>query len=266
MPDLHEMHLHTKEELMPHLFFENISSIPTPPSEDEEISELQMKIFKSFSKIMNGSVYVIDFHKQCFHFVSDHELFLSEYSLDDALKMGYDFFSKIVYPEDLQLFIGIHRAVLQYLSEPDSNPQEIDYFAFNVRLLNHGLPLMVYHKISLIFINDCARMAVCHLSGSVIHKSGNLGIYSKDKKKYSSYSFEKHQWQEKKLINLTNREKEILKLAKQGKSNKEISDILCVSEKTIWNTETMLYRKLGVHSMLEAVIFATNHGMVFVES
>jgi DNA-binding CsgD family transcriptional regulator len=263
MMDLFEAKNRTllQNESITSLFFNNI---PATLNKYEEISESQIETFKLISTITNGSVYVTDFHKQCFLFVSNHDLFLSGFSPDDVLKMGYDFFSKIVHPNDLQLFIDIHCAILHYLSESDSEQQEIDYFAFNIRLLNHGLPLMVYHKMTPVFIHGFARMAVCHLSSSVIHKSGNLEIYFIDRKKRSSYSFKKQQWQSQEQLRLTNREKDILKLARQGKCNKEIADILHVSEKTIRNIETTLYEKLNVHSMCEAIIYATNHRMIFV--
>jgi DNA-binding NarL/FixJ family response regulator len=114
-----------------------------------------------------------------------------------------------------------------------------------------------------VFINGSVRMAVCHLSGSVIHKPGNLEIYFSDRKKSNLYSFKKQKWQPQETLLLTNREKDILKLARQGKCNKEIADILHVSEKTIRNIETTLYEKLNVHSMCEAIIYATNHRMIF---
>jgi pseudo-rSAM protein len=62
------------------LFFNNI---PATLNENEEISESQLETFKLISTITNGSVYVIDFHKQCFLFVSNHDLFLSGFSPDD---------------------------------------------------------------------------------------------------------------------------------------------------------------------------------------
>jgi DNA-binding CsgD family transcriptional regulator len=245
------------------LFFENIPVVSTPLSEDEDIFKIQAEILKQISTITNGSIYVIDFYKRSFHFVSDHDLFLSGFSPYDALNMGYDFFSKVVYPDDLQMFIHIHRIILQYLSAPDNNRQEIDYFAFNIRLFSHGLPLMVYHKMAPLFINGYARMAVCHLSSSVICKPGNLEIYYNDRKKCSLYVFNKQQWVQKELPCLTSREKDILKLSKQGKSRKEIANILCTSAHTIRNQEADIFRKLNQHSMIEAVIFATNHRMIF---
>jgi hypothetical protein len=79
------------------LFFNKISATL---NENEEISESQIETLELISTITNGSVYVIDFHKQYFLFVSNHDLFLSGFSSDDVLKMGYDFFSMIVHPND----------------------------------------------------------------------------------------------------------------------------------------------------------------------
>ncbi|MDR0573190.1 MAG: LuxR C-terminal-related transcriptional regulator [Tannerella sp.] len=251
-----------KESITP-LFFKDIPSIPASSDEKERTSNVRKETFKRMSTIINGSIYVIDFHKQCFLFVSGHDLFLSGFSPGNVLKMGYDFFPKIIHPDDLPLFIDIHRAILQCLSEPNSL-QEIDYFAFNIRLMNHGLPLMVYHKMTPLFMNGYARIGVCHLSGSVTHKSGNLEICFKDRKKSSLYSFKQQQWQPQESLSLTSREKSILKLARQGKCNKEIGDIIHASERTIRNTETTLYKKLNVHSMCEAIIYSTNHRLIFV--
>jgi DNA-binding CsgD family transcriptional regulator len=253
-----------QEKSMTSLFFNHIHSAPASSGGNEAISEFQTETFKHLSTIANGSVYVIDFHKRCFHFVSNHDLFLSGFSPGKVLKMGYDFFSEIVHPDDLPLFIDIHRAILKYLSEPAGNLPEMDYFAFNIRLMNHGLPLMVYHKVVPVFIRGYARMAVFHLSSSVIPQSGNLEIYFSDRNRNSLYSFIKQQWQPQETLRLTNREKAVLKLSKQGKCGKEIGDILHVAEKTIRNIETTLYQKLNVHSMCEAIIYATNHRMIFV--
>ena len=53
---------------------------------------------------------------------------------------------------------------------------------------------------------------------------------------------------------LTERERETLSLLSDGKSNKEISDALCVSIETIKSHLQTIYRKLGVKSRTEAAI------------
>jgi len=62
--------------------------------------------------------------------------------------------------------------------------------------------------------------------------------------------------------NLTEREMDILKLITQGKSNKEIAVELCISEKTVKNHITNIFRKLKVEDRTQAVLFAIKHHLV----
>lgn len=55
-------------------------------------------------------------------------------------------------------------------------------------------------------------------------------------------------------FSLTGREKELLVLLLKGKSNKEISDLLCVSPETVKSHLQSIYKKLGVKSRMEAAI------------
>jgi DNA-binding CsgD family transcriptional regulator len=253
-----------KKNITP-LFFEGLPAIPAGSiEEDKATSDIQTEIIKTASSINNGSLFVIDLRKRSFVFVSEHDLFLSGFSSGDVLNMGYEFFPKTVHPDDLALFIRIHCIILKYLLSPDCDTQEIDYFAFNYRLLNHGQPLMVYQKMAFICTDGYPTKSICQLYSSAIRNVGNLELLYKNKNEYSSYSFKNHRWQRREILKLTDREKDILKLAKQGNSSKEIADKLCTAEKTIRNTETGLYQKLGVHSMLEATTFATNHHLIFV--
>ena len=56
--------------------------------------------------------------------------------------------------------------------------------------------------------------------------------------------------------NLTKREKEILKLASQGYSNKKIADELCISYHTVKFHLENIYRKLNIHNKVEATRIA----------
>jgi DNA-binding NarL/FixJ family response regulator len=61
---------------------------------------------------------------------------------------------------------------------------------------------------------------------------------------------------------LTDRELEVLKLAAQGKSNKEIAESLVLSVRTIEAHLGNVFNKLGVGSRTEAVILALKKGWV----
>lgn len=63
---------------------------------------------------------------------------------------------------------------------------------------------------------------------------------------------------------LTEREMDVLRLISQGRSNKEIAKILTISEKTVKNHITNIFRKLQVDDRTQAVLFAIKHRLVEV--
>lgn len=64
---------------------------------------------------------------------------------------------------------------------------------------------------------------------------------------------------------LTQRELEVLQLLTRGRSNKEISATLFISEDTVKSHLKTLFAKLGVQDRTEAAIAAIRHGIVHLE-
>lgn len=64
------------------------------------------------------------------------------------------------------------------------------------------------------------------------------------------------------LIELTQREREILKLIIEGFSNKEIGDKLHISNRTVDTHRTNMMKKLDVHNLAGLIRFAMKHKMV----
>ena len=61
---------------------------------------------------------------------------------------------------------------------------------------------------------------------------------------------------------ITRREAEVLRLLACGASNAKIAEALSISATTARNHIEHLLAKLGVHSKLEAVVYAASHGML----
>jgi DNA-binding NarL/FixJ family response regulator len=61
---------------------------------------------------------------------------------------------------------------------------------------------------------------------------------------------------------LSEREKQIVRLIGQGYKNKRISAQLCISETTVRHHLTSVYNKLGVSDRLELLVYAHRHGLV----
>ncbi len=61
---------------------------------------------------------------------------------------------------------------------------------------------------------------------------------------------------------LSDRENDVYQLIAEGKSNKEIGDILNISEKTVKNHVSRVFRKLGVYDRTQAVVKGIKEGFV----
>ena len=61
---------------------------------------------------------------------------------------------------------------------------------------------------------------------------------------------------EKKILSLTDREREVITLIAQGLKNKQIADRLFISQTTVTHHLSSIYAKLGVSDRLELVVYA----------
>jgi len=68
--------------------------------------------------------------------------------------------------------------------------------------------------------------------------------------------------QEKDDIKLTRREKDVLSLLVKGHTNREIAEAVFISEKTVKNHLTSIFRKLGVKDRTQAAVYALKNNIV----
>ena len=61
---------------------------------------------------------------------------------------------------------------------------------------------------------------------------------------------------------LTHRQRQIITLIAEGKTNSEIADVLSLSIKTVENHRSTLMKKLDVHNASELTAYAIKHGLV----
>jgi DNA-binding CsgD family transcriptional regulator len=228
---------------------------------DENNDTLPFGIY-DFSNMCVEAVYVIDFLKRGFHFVGRHDLFLCGHTVDEAMADGYDFYPKIVCPKDLPLLMNMHAAILRRI-QSINHPEAINYFSFFIRIKNGSKFLMTYHKLKPVFVEGQLRYGICIMVSSVLQRSGHLRTYYFDDKCFDEYSTGKDKWVRHKIKPLTARERDVLQLAKQGKSVKEIAHALNISPNSVKNVLAALYLKFSLNGMMQAVIFATNHRLMF---
>ena len=64
---------------------------------------------------------------------------------------------------------------------------------------------------------------------------------------------------------LTSREREVLQLIAEGKTTKEIADLLVLSVSTVQTHSAHILAKLGLHSRTELVKFAIRQGIITLD-
>jgi DNA-binding CsgD family transcriptional regulator len=247
-------------------FYENTPTLQPIATNDNCVIKME-----DFSNMCIEAIYVIDFKNKCFHSVSNHDLFLCGYSKDEVMLLGYDFYSEIVHKKDLPCLIEMHQEILTRLYNPD-NMNEVNYFSCTFRIKNYLQKeqktkyLMVYQKLIPKFVAGEILYGICLLTSSVIKNTGNLRLYYKDNRRIDIYSFRSKRWTECEAEHLTKQETKILIYAKQGMALKMIAYTLGIAYKTVQKMTESIYKKLNVHSMAEAIIYATNHLLVFHSS
>jgi DNA-binding CsgD family transcriptional regulator len=222
-----------------------------------------------FFSICTEAGYVINFQKRCFSYVADRNLFLCGHSQKEAMEQGYDFYSQIVHNNDLPLFPKIYEAIVNssYIAEKQ---EDIDYFSFilrfkiNSQYTERPYYLWVVHRLKLVFAEGKLVSGVCLMNLSVMKMSGHLRAYFKgDRYSFDEYSFTGRRWQKKHIEHLTERELKILRLIKGGLDSKAIKDELLIKIKTLYNAYTLLCMKLHLKTIEQAVVYSTNHLMLF---
>ena len=235
-----------------------------PITETDYINVLPyIEALSGLARIANASIYVIDYHKKGFFYVSSNPLFLCGYEREEVQELGYNFYPKVVPTDDMAMLLEINEKGFEYFyrQEPEGRYNQFISYDFKMRHKN-GREFMVNHKLTpfaLTADNDM-WLSLCLVTLSTHKKSGNAYIQHFDSTSRLEYSFKTKRWKEIPAIVLTEREKEVLQLSAQGYTAQGIADRLFLDSSTIKFHKTKILNKLGTNNMMEAVYFASvNH-------
>jgi DNA-binding NarL/FixJ family response regulator len=66
----------------------------------------------------------------------------------------------------------------------------------------------------------------------------------------------------KRVSHLTPRQREVLQLLAEGRTGKQIADVLCLSPRTVEFHKYSMMQQLGLHSTAELTRYAMKHGLI----
>ncbi|WGH75227.1 hypothetical protein P8625_14295 [Tenacibaculum tangerinum] len=90
-----------------------------------------LETIKAFARTTYKSIYVIDYEKKGFEYVSENPLFLCGHTAEEVQEMVYLFYFNYVIPEDVELLLKINCRLTE---KQDSYKFEFTNFKFKLSL------------------------------------------------------------------------------------------------------------------------------------
>lgn len=246
-------------------FFSFINKVDDVSKEDQKQAVNYLESIDAFARTTYKSLYVIDYQKKGFDYVSDNPLFLCGNTAEEVKKMGYAFYFKHVVKSDLELLLKINTIGFEYYERVPVEERKNYTISYDFHLINKaGEKTLINHKMTPLFLTAEGKLwkAIAIISLSSENKSGNIRVTNNKDNKVFNYDLEGDFWKETEVIKLTSREKEILQHSTRGYTISEIAEAIFVSPDTVKFHRKKLFEKLDVANISEAIAYATNNKLI----
>lgn len=232
---------------------------------DAEQARDFLQVVKAFENTTYQSMYVIDYMKQGFDYVSDNRLFLCGHTPEEFLAMGYEFYIRHTPLEDQQLLLKINEVGFKFYEQIPKEERRLYSITYDFHLITaQKRKILVNHKYTPLFLTSEGLIwkALCLFSLSNNSKSGNIQIQRQGSNIIHVYDGLRNIWKAKEKVSLNARETEILMYASQGLSINDIADKMCVAPDTIKFHRKKLFEKLEVPNISQAIAVATSYKLI----
>lgn len=242
-------------------FFKPIN--PDLNIDDSDYTQLQVCVAMAdaMSRSTNSSLYIIDYNRKNFLYVSSNPLFLCGHTSEEVRKMGYGFYMEVVPIDEIQMLYEINEAGFNlYNRQPKEMKLDLTIeYDFHIKASDGHLHL-IHHKLTPLLLNGDGDvwLALCTVSLSPSSSVGNVIMTHNGGTSHWCYSFSTKRWTKLPNIVLTDREKDILQLSIKGLTNMEIAEQIFIDSNTVKFHKKKLFQKLHAENITEAIGIATN--------
>lgn len=233
--------------------------------EDRLLQKDYLEALKSFARLTYESVYVIDYEKMTFEYVSENPLFLAGHSPEEVLNMGYEFYFKNVPEDDLELLTVINSAGFDFFEKLPGEEKKQYSITYDFHLENKdGKLVLINHKLTPLFLTSEGKLwkAMCIVSISHHKNAGNVYIYKQGADEIWELDLVNNVWRKSEKPKLTKREIEILQLHAQGLTINQIAEKIFVAPDTVKYYRRRIFERLGVSTIVEALSYAVNSKII----
>ena len=241
-------------------FFIPDNEVKLPEELDYSRVDEYIRSAEAFSRSTYQSVYIIDYFKQNFLYVSPNPMFLCGLTPEQMMKLGYRFYLEYVPEDEQQFLIDLNEAGFSFHQTIPVNERKDWYISYDFHILNGGKKILVNHKLTSLVLTSDGRicLALCVVSASSHTSPCHIEMHRVGSSEYFEYNQSTRRWDKQQMPTLTDGEKAVLTLSIQGYTMSEIADRICLSPDTIKKYRQRIFEKLDVRNISEAIVAATN--------
>ncbi|MDE7402405.1 MAG: helix-turn-helix transcriptional regulator [Muribaculaceae bacterium] len=245
-------------------FFIPDNQVKLPEELDYNRATEYIRSAEAFSRSTYQSVYIIDYFKQNFLYVSANPMFLCGLTPAEMMELGYRFYLEYVPSDEQSLLLDVNRAGFAFHNSIPIDEKKNWFIQYDFHVLNNGHPILVNHKLTSLALTSDGRvwLALCVVSASNHTTPGHIEIHKAGSPVYFAYNRITRRWDRMDMPTLTDGEKSVITLSIQGYTMSEIGDKMCLSPETIKKYRKQIFEKLGVRNISEAIIAATNNKLI----
>ncbi len=245
-------------------FFDNPNIAKDQSQLNFKVTNDYLEPIKAISRLYYSSIYVVDYFKQTFEYVSENPLFLCGNTPEEVKAMGFEYYLKNVPEREHDLLFKINNIGFDFYEK--LKPEEVKNYSmsYDFHLITDEKETLINHRITPLFLSNDGKLwkALCLVSLSNGKSAGNIEILQHEENLVYRYDMEEECWQLEPKVNLSSREEEILHYSAQGFTVQEIAEIIHISPDTVKFHRRNLYEKLEVSNISEAIFYVLNKKIV----
>lgn len=242
-------------------YFITANSIGAVNEEQYKKLDVLVHTVEAISRTLYQSVYLIDYYKKKFLYVSENPLFLCGHTAEEMKELGYSFYVQHVPENEQQMLLEINSNGFKFFEDEIADEDKHKcYITYDFHIaLEDNRNVLINHKLTPVLLTEDGRIwiAVCLVSLSPHSTPGHVEFHIEGGQKYWKYDLDSHKWKEKCIVQLKPEEKQVLSLCSQGLTMNEIADKMCKSIDSIKFYRRTLFEKIGTRNITEALTFAT---------
>lgn len=246
------------------VFFIEANRVEGITEEDYLRAKPYIETAQAFAQTTYQSIYIIDYFKKDFLYVSDNPIFLCGRTAEEVKAMGYGFYLNQVPEIEIPMLTELNQAGFSAFNATPREDKMRCLMSYDFHILSNKKKLLVNHKITPLLLNELGQvwLALCTVSLSSHKEAGHIEFRRMGTSQHQVYSLTEHQWIPQEEIRLKTEEKEVLVLSARGYTMKEIAEKVCKSIDTVKFYRKQVFEKLEVENITEALSFAINYGLL----